>query len=195
MDIDALKERLRKMKALADFGIGGERDAADRLIHELCTKYGTSLDEFGGDVEHERKIDFKAAWARKIFIQLLGLMRIEQYGDRNADKLKLYAKAEWSKKKRGRKYVRLCKARYYTRCTDAQWLELQAKYTVLCASYEKQTKAFPLAFMIRNDLLMPYSPSQDAPTEKELAEYETAMNLSQGIERTKLHKQLEIKND
>ena len=194
MDADALKERLRKMKALADFGIGGERDAADRLLRELCTKYGISLGEFDGDIEHERKLEFKAAWARKIFIQLLGLMRIEQYGDRNADKLKLYVKTEWVKK-RGRKHGRSCKARYYTRCTDAQWLELQAKQTVLCAAYEKQIKAFPLAFLMRNDLLLPYAPRQEAPTEKELAEYETAMNLSLGIERTKLHKQLEIKND
>ena len=29
MDVDSLKERLRKMKALADFGYGGERDAAE----------------------------------------------------------------------------------------------------------------------------------------------------------------------
>ena len=40
MDIDALKERLAKMKALADCGIGGERTAADHLIREICAKYG-----------------------------------------------------------------------------------------------------------------------------------------------------------
>jgi len=194
MDADKLKERLRKMKALADFGSGGERDAAERLIREITAKYGITLDDIDDDIEHERKLEFKAAWARKIFIQLLALMRIEQYGDRNADKLHLYVKTEWVKK-RGRKHGRSCKARYYTRCTDAQWLELQAKQAVLCAAYEKQIKAFPLAFLMRNDLLLPYAPRQEAPTEKELAEYETAMNLSLGIERTKLHKQLEIKND
>ena len=42
MDIDALKERLAKMKALADCGTGGERTAADRLIHKICAKYGIS---------------------------------------------------------------------------------------------------------------------------------------------------------
>ena len=36
MDADALKERLRKMKALADFGIGGERDAALQAVRNSC---------------------------------------------------------------------------------------------------------------------------------------------------------------
>ena len=193
MDADKLKERLRKMKALADFGIGGERDAAERLIREITAKYGITLDDIDDDIEHERKLEFKAAWARKIFIQLLGLMRIEQYGDRNADKLKLYVKSEWVKK-RGRKYGRSCKVRYYTRCTDTQWIELQAKQTVLCAAYEKQIKAFPLAFLMRNDLLMPADPESPAPTTKEKEAYATAEQLSMGIERTSLNKQLEMKD-
>ena len=193
MDADKLKERLRKMKALADFGSGGERDAAERLIREITAKYGITLDDIDDDIEHERKLEFKAAWARKIFIQLLGLMRIEQYGDRNTDKLKLYVKSEWVKK-RGRKCGRAWKACYYTKCTDAQWLELQAKFTVLCAAYEKQIKAFPLAFLMRNDLLMPADPESPAPTTKEEEAYATAEQLSMGIERTSLNKQLEMKD-
>ena len=192
MDADALKERLRKMKALADFGSGGERDAAERLIRELCTKYGISLDDIEEEIERERTIE-ATLWKRKIFIQLLGLMRIEQYGDRKADKLNLYVRREWIKT-RGRKYGRLRTVCYYTRCTDAQWLELQAKFTVLCAAYEKQIKAFPLAFLMRNDLLMPADPASPAPTAKEEAEYAIAENLSMGIEQTRLHKQLEMKD-
>ena len=192
MDADKLKERLRKMKALADFGSGGERDAAERLIHKICAKYGMSLDDIDTEIEREHTVE-ATTWKRKIFIQLLGLMRIEQYGDRNADKLKLYVKSEWVKK-RGRKCGRAWKARYYTKCTDAQWLALQAKFTVLCAAYEKQIKAFPLAFLMRNDLLMPADPASPAPTAKEEAEYAIAEQLSMGIERTSLSKQLEIKD-
>ena len=44
MNIDSVKERLRKMKALADFGYGGERAAAERLIGEICAKHGISID-------------------------------------------------------------------------------------------------------------------------------------------------------
>lgn len=192
MDADKLKERLRKMKALADFGSGGERDAAERLIREITAKYGITLDDIDDGIERERTVE-ATTWKRKIFIQLLGLMRIEQYGDRHVDKLHLYMGHVYVGK-RGRKCGRAWKARYYTKCTDAQWLELQAKFTVLCAAYEKQIKAFPLAFLMRNDLLMPADPESPAPTTKEKEAYATAEQLSMGIERTSLNKQLEMKD-
>ena len=67
MDLESLKERLRKMKALADFGYGGERDAAERLITEICAKHGISIDEIEADVEREHTVSVKNAWQRKIF--------------------------------------------------------------------------------------------------------------------------------
>lgn len=192
MELEGLKERLRKMKALADFGYGGERDAAERLITELCLKHGISIDEIREEVEHEFSVALKNTWQRKIFIQLLGLMRIEQYGDRHADKLKLQV-AYIRVASRGRKRRRRLNFRYFTKCTNLQWLELSSKFAVLCAAYEKQLKAFPMAFLMSNDLLMPYDPETPAPTAKENEEYAIAMKLSAGIEQTCLHKQIEHK--
>ena len=192
MDLESLKERLRKMKTLADFGYGGERDAAERLITELCLKHGISIDEIREEVEHEFSVALKNTWQRKIFIQLLGLMRIEQYGDRHADKLKLQV-AYIRVASRGRKRSRVVKLRYFIKCTDLQWLELTSKFEVLCVAYEKQRKAFTTAFLMSNDLLMPYEPETPAPTAKENEEYAIAMKLSAGIEHTCLHKQIEHK--
>lgn len=192
MNVDSLKERLRKMKALADFGYGGERDAAERLIGEICEKHGISIDEIEDGVEREHTVAIASAWERNIFIQLLGLMRIEQYGDRYADKLKLKVETTWVWK-RGRKRRRAVKLRYFTNCTDLQWLELTSKFEVLCAAYKKQLKAFPLAFLLSNDLLMPYDPNTPPSTAKEDEEYAIAVQLSAGIEQTCLYKQLESK--
>ena len=36
MDLERIKERLVKMKAMAERGVGGERDAADRLLREIA---------------------------------------------------------------------------------------------------------------------------------------------------------------
>ena len=192
MDIDSLKERLRKMKALADAGYAGERDAAEHLLRKICSKHGLSLDQIADDVEHEHTVSLVGSWQRKIFIQLLGLMRIEQYGDRNSDKLKLKVESMFVTK-RGSKRKRVLKLRYFTKCTDLQWIELTSKFEVLCAAYTKQLKAFPMAFLMSNDLLMPYDPDSPPPTAKENEEYATATRLSAGIEQTCLHKQLEVK--
>ena len=193
MNLDELKQRLSKMKALANAGTGGERAAADNLIRRLCEKYRLSLDDFDTEVEREHTFQICRPWQRQILQQLLGLMRIEIYNDRHADKLCLFVQRRpgghrGSGKKRRTFYIK----RYYTVCTDFQFLELSAKFEILCRDYDRQLKAFPLAFLMSNDLLMPYDPTRPhtAPDE----EYNTASVLASGIMKSKLHKQLELKD-
>ena len=193
MDIDALKERLSKMKALADAGTSGERTAADRLMRKICAKYGMSLDDIDAEIEREHTVEVTQAWQRQIFIQLLGLMRIEQYGDRNADKLHLFVqKRPGGHRGRGKSRRLIWGKRYFTVCTDAQWLELSAKFEVLSLDYKKQLNAFPLAFLISNDLLMPFNP--DKPKTAHDEQYDIAETLAVGIEKSRLNKQLEMKD-
>ena len=197
MDIEQIKERLAKMKALAERGDGGERDAAERLLRQIAAKHGISLDGIGSEVEREHVVDIRKSWQRQIFLQLLGLMRIEQYGDRDADKLSLFKRFQYvvtgCRKSRRRKLPRKL-ACYYTVCTDAQWIELEAKYVVLRADYERQIKAFPLAFLMSNNLLMPYNPNGKKPSAEEDEQYLTAETLAAGIRKSHLSKQLEMKD-
>ena len=193
MDIDALKERLAKMKALADCGTGGERTAADRLIHKICAKYGISIDDIDTEIEREHTVEVSNSWQWQIFLQLLGLMRIEQYGDRNSDKLHLFMqKRPGGHRGRGKSRRQTWVKRYFTVCTDAQWLELSAKFDVLCFDYTKQLKAFPLAFLMSNDLLMPFDP--DKPHTAPDEQYNIASTLANGIKKSRLSKQLEMKD-
>ena len=196
MDLEQIKERLAKMKALAERGVGGERDAAERLLREIAAKHGISLDDIGSEVEREHIVNIQTPWQRLIFIQLLGLMRLDQYGDRDADKLHLFARRQYVQA-RGRKSRKLTRRRtvvcYYTVCTDAQWLELEAKYVVLCADYERQIKAFPLAFLMSNNLLMPYNPNSKKPSAEADEQYLTAETLAAGIRKSHLNKQLDMK--
>ena len=197
MDLEQIKERLAKMKALAERGVGGERDAAEHLLQEIAAKHGISLDDIGSEVEREHVVNIQYSWQRQIFIQLLGLMRLDQYGDRDADKLHLFARRQYvqarGRKSRGRTRQRKV-AYYFTVCTDAQWLELEAKYVVLCADYERQIKAFPLAFLMSNKLLMPYNPNGKKPSAEEDEQYLTAETLAAGIRKSHLNKQLEMKD-
>ena len=193
MNLDDLKQRLSKMKALANAGTGGERAAADRLIRKICSKYGISIDDLDTEIEREFTLEISNSWQRQIFQQLLGLMRIEQFNDRYADKLLLYHQRSLrGYRGRGKKRHPFYATRYFTICTKAQFLELTAKFDVLCLDYIKQLKAFPLAFLMSNDLLMPYDPTRPhtAPDE----EYNTASVLASGIMKSKLHKQLELKD-
>ena len=54
---DKTKEKLGRLKALAEHGIGGERDNAAKLLDRLLKKYGARLDEL--DDEQEQDFFFK----------------------------------------------------------------------------------------------------------------------------------------
>lgn len=49
MNIEEIKRRLMKMKALANAGVGGERANAEKLLEELAARHGINLDDLEGD--------------------------------------------------------------------------------------------------------------------------------------------------
>lgn len=180
--IEKIKNKLRKLKALADRGVDGEADNAQRLLAEVAQKYGIILDEL--DLEAEERIRFEVKlpkkWQRDIFRQLVALMRMEKCGDAyNIDVLEFYC-------------FRSNPKQVYIHCTKAEWLELAVKYEVLARDYKKQIKSFTLAFLMRNKLLLPPREGRDKKlSQKEREEYRTASNLSYGIEKSNMNKQLE----
>lgn len=63
-----LRERIRKIAALAKDGVGGEADNARRLLEDLCKRYGVSIDEI---LDTETKKTYRFSIGReKIYKQL-----------------------------------------------------------------------------------------------------------------------------
>ena len=79
MNLEEIKSRLMKMKALANAGVGGERANAEKLLVELAEKYGINLDEFeDGEEVVSFVFKFSSTWQRKLLSQLVALMRQEK---------------------------------------------------------------------------------------------------------------------
>lgn len=175
-----IMDRLAKMKALADGGVGGERENAARLLEEVSRRYGVDLSALDG-VEVEKRHDFKIAngWRKDLFIQLVSLARLERYGSLDVDHLELY---KW---KLGPK----CKGEFL-KCTDSEWLEIMAKFTVLERDYQRQLKVFYRAFLEANDLLADCKPPR-TPTKEEMQDAIRARRMALGIEKSQLRKQIE----
>ena len=186
MNLEEIKSRLMKMKALANAGVGGERANAEKLLAELAAKYGIDLGDLDGEEVVEYTFKFSSTWQRQLFSQLVGLLRQEKAkrGEVLREKeLKIYA---WTFKR-----VRDNERLTYAKKSD--WLELTAKFEVLKADYKRQQANFYLAFLMANDLLM--DPDYDAPkpTREQLKAYKDASFMSLGIKRSSLDKQLENK--
>ena len=181
MNLEDIKAKLIKMKALAKSGEGGERENAERLINELAARYNISLDFLGNETKRRYDIKFGTRWERALFSQLLALLRIDKYGNRDAEELGLFYELGGSALK--------C----YTICTDMEWLELTAKYSVLRSDYRSQLANFYMAFLMANDLLLPCR--EDAPdaTPEEEEKYLKAKRLSHGIFRSNTFDQIDYK--
>lgn len=175
-----IMDRLAKMKALADGGVGGERENAARLMEEVARRYGVDLSALD-EAEQEKKHDYdiRRGWRLDLFRQLVCLARLEVYGSLDADHLQLYTR------KMGRRVLG-----QYCKCTDAQWVELMARFTVLERDYERQLGLFFRAFLEANDLLVD-APCRHTPTKKELLDALAAKQMSVGITKSQLHKQIE----
>ena len=185
MNLEEIKSRLMRMKALADAGVGGEQANAEKLLVELAAKYGINLDEFeDGEEVVEYKFNFSSTWQRKLFSQLVGLLCQEKANRGEVLREKELNIYTWAFG-RGRENER------FTYAKKSDWLELMAKFEVLKAAYKRQQKSFYLAFLMANDLLT--EPENDAPepTPEEKKAYKAASFMSLGIERTSLHRQIE----
>lgn len=178
---DRILSRLRKLKVLAEKGTEGERDSADALLQAVAAEHGINLDDLAdAEAEVDWPLPFKAGWRLDLFTQLAALLRLDIYGTLDVEKIQV-----WVTRQRRRT------VRAYVRCTRAQWLELDAKRSVLEADYERHLKAFYRAFLERNDLLTPCDPDGPEPTEEELENARLARTMSFGMERSALRKQIE----
>ena len=179
MNIEELKARLRKMKALADHGVGGERENAERLLAEIAAEHGIDLDE----LEEERRKDFyvelRESFKHKMLSQLCALKRQEL--KRKGASLEGYRMSVWK-----------CHGKYMysvSNCTEAEWLELIAKLEVLARAYKRQMEDFYHAFLMANNLLVEPEGEEEL-SQEERRRYFRIAQMSLGIEKSQLNKQL-----
>ena len=185
MKLDEIKERLMKMKALANAGVGGERANAEKMLAEIAARYGISLEDLNGEEIEKHEVKITQHWQKKLLAQLAAIMRQEKrkHGDVLRDKELTVWRTVYGK------YCKVTKYDIYA--TKCDWLELTAKFEVLKADYKRQQKNFYLAFLMANDLLT--DPDDDAPepTHEKMKAYADAAFMSIGIKKSNTNKQLE----
>ena len=169
-------ELLKKIKALADRGVDGERESAQTLLTRLMEQYGISETE----IEEERR---ETAWfpysqetERRLLNQIIymvtgagGFGCVGEYSGRK-------------RKKMG------------TECTAAERLEIEANYAFFKEAMKKELEIFYSAFANKNNLfppadkVKPRSIEELSPEEK--AYYAKVGLMAEGMERHTLRKAL-----
>ncbi len=131
---EKILELAKKLKALADKGIDGEKDNALTMLKRLMTKHNISMEMIEENFvkEHEFYIEFAdyKFW-RQIVSNIMGRTSTS------------YKPAELRKKKR----------HYYVECTPAQAIEIQAKFDFYSTAWKKDLEIFYSAFIQKKQIV------------------------------------------
>lgn len=65
--------KIKKVKALAEGGVGGEKEAAQRLLKTLCAKYGVTPEELNEEQKKEYMFRVRNS-VLKLFLQVYTFM-------------------------------------------------------------------------------------------------------------------------
>lgn len=164
-------ELLKKIKALADGGVGGEKTNAEKKLREMMNKLGLTEE----DLEEEKIVTriFETG-NLKVNKNLFGQIAASVIED-----VKIYGSTV-SKK------IRLID------CTVAQQVEIEAKFAFYKTRYKHDLETFYLAFIQRNRLWPKYSKDQEQKemTPKEEAKWVKAQMMSEGLDKHHYRKQI-----
>lgn len=169
-------EKIRKVQALADRGVDGEKENAARMVERLMTEHDITEEELRDDIMERRwfRYNSKDKFAPKLMSQVM----YATVGSRD----------KWS---RGRK------AMTGMECTAAEEIEIRARFEFYYKSYQEDLDAFFLAFISKNDIFptpeLVEDDEDDEPCERtveEQARIDKASNMMRGMEKHDYHKQI-----
>jgi hypothetical protein len=130
---EVIVEKLKKIKELAERGIGGEKETAMRMYHDLMEKYSIDESRILEDKEElfwfNYKTELEEELLTQIFYKVTGRLSYKFYGGR-------YSR----RKERG------CE------CTELEAVEIKMLFNFYLEELKKELKAFMLAFMSENKI-------------------------------------------
>lgn len=172
-------ELAKKLKALAERGVGGEKTNAEKMLADFIAKHNISMD----DIEQD-KIDHYFFTVKPEHQTLL-----HQIVKKVNASLSLYGPLPKDVMKRVK-----AKGNVFTECTLAEYIEIESMFNLYGSLYDEELDVFYRAFCTANDLLV--SPKEgdikdasELPPD-ELDKLRRANRMSESIKRQQLLKQL-----
>ena len=174
---DRLLEKLEKVKALADRGVGGEKESAERTLSALMARYNITEADLEDSKTTTHWIRYKTPWERKLLHQLacMYLGAGHSFG------------CVGTYTGRSRKKVGID-------CTPAQYIEIEADFAFYSAAMEEEMALFYRAFLNKNKLYPPPELAGDLDDTDIEVDLEREMKIAAmmgGLDHHTRHKALE----
>lgn len=146
---DKKKQLLKKLQALAERGVGGEKETAQKKLDLLMKKYGIEELELSEEKRERYKFKYHNEYERILLIQLFYKI-VPNY------KNYVY----------GRMRGRGSKSVYIIECTKAQEIQLRIEYEFYCSLWKEEVDFFLGAFVQKHRIFATNNNAEDSEQEQ-----------------------------
>ena len=168
------EELLKKIKALAESGIGGEKENAKRILKDLMLKFNIKEDE----IEEESIKEFDIKMPRFFNAANLAAQIIYSIIGKEVDSGKGL-------------YIFKKKSKYSIKATTSEFLEFEAKFKFYFYYFKKEINRFYDAFIQRNEIFPPAEKSREVTCREPTEEDYKMLALASKLEKHNYLKQIE----
>jgi len=175
-------ELAKKLKALADKGIGGEKINAKKMLESLLKKHNLSIEDIEGEKEDnyffKLKNDENRLWNQIVYSVRNDIKCYGKFPQKDIKRLGLTGN-------------------YCIQSTLSEYIEIEAKFNIYMKLYREELNIFYHAFCTANDLLVePKSKiTIDDLTPEEKKKLQRVDQMSKNIKKEQYRKQLSMYND
>ena len=160
-------ELARKIKALAEQGVGGEKINAKKILTDLCEKHGIKIGDLESDQQQAASF-IGTQYTHQILVNTIALV----CGNERE-------KYIWKNKPYG----------VIVNVTEAERLEIEMYFSIYRQAFEATLTDLQVAFIMKNDIYpKDVEPILLAPEED--GEHCRISALADGLQRTNVHKTL-----
>ena len=175
---DKLIEKLKKLQALAERGVGGEKDTAQKKLDKLLASSGLTLESLNNEIPQYYLFSYQNKFKQRLLVQVIykvlgAAESISFYKSKNTrNKIGIY-------------------------CTPAQKLEIELDFEFYSEILDDEFEIFMTAFIQKQNLYPSDGPtdvvSLEGMTDEEKAEWAKIAQYEQGIDRHTRYEMIESK--
>lgn len=170
-------EIAKKIKALADKGIGGEKLNAENMLSDFLKKHNISINDIEMDMKNEYWFKVKTDYEKRLLNQVTKNVNYE---------IKCYHVDAVNVKKHK------LEGNFMIECSVSDYIELKSKYEFYKPLLESEMMVFYDAFIQANALWVNNPDSEDKEyTKEQLKELRRTLEMASNIKKGEFRKQIE----
>jgi len=156
---DKLEAKIKKLLALSENGIDGEKETATKFLNNLLDKHGIKLEDLDDLNICRHAFSYKTKMEKRLLFQIISSVigQVDTY------------------RKQGGKSI-------YIDSTYEDFLDIQMKFDVYGRSLNENIEMLYSAFVQKNNIFNPNDKPKE-PTEEEMEEYDNSRGFRNSIDR------------